>query len=67
MRTLAQAIKATTWWASTTRIPLNVFDEDGQKVQDGTDQLYDLYPAHPRTSSELAECERRDRILEGDL
>lgn len=54
MQALAQSIKSTTWWASTTRIPLNVFGEDGQKIQDGIDQLYDLYPAHPRTSSERA-------------
>jgi hypothetical protein len=52
MQALAQSIRAMTWWASTTRIPLNVFDEDGQKVQDGIDQLYDLYASHPRTSSD---------------
>lgn len=52
MLALAQSIKSTTWWASTNRIPLNVFGEDGQKVQDGTVQLYDLYPAHPRTGSD---------------
>ena len=51
---LANSIKATTWWASTTRVPLNVFDGDGQKVRDGTEQLYDLYAAHPRTASEPA-------------
>ena len=54
LRSLANSIKATTWWASTTRIPLNVFDKDGQKVRDGTEQLYDLYAAHPRTASEPA-------------
>jgi hypothetical protein len=52
---LAKSIKATTWWASTTRIPLNVFGEDGQKARDGTEQLYDLYAAHPRTASEPAD------------
>ena len=51
---LANSIRATTWWASTTHIPINVFGEDGQKVRDGTGQLYDLYPAHARTASEPA-------------
>jgi len=55
LQTLAQSIKATTWWASTTRVPLNVFGEDGQKIRGGTEQLYDLYPAHPRKSSEPAD------------
>ena len=55
LRALAKSIKATTWWASTTRVPLNVFGEDGQKAQEGAEQLYDLYPAHPRTASEPAE------------
>jgi hypothetical protein len=55
LRTLANSIKATTWWASTTRIPLNVFGADGQKARDGSEQLYDLYAAHPRTASEPAE------------
>jgi hypothetical protein len=51
-RLLADSIKATTWWASTDRVPLNVFDEAGQRAQDGVAQYHDLYPAHPRTSSE---------------
>ena len=55
LRALAKSIKATTWWASTTRVPLNMFGEDGQKVRDGTEQLYDLYAAHPRTASEPAD------------
>ena len=42
MRALAQSIEATAWWASTTRVPLNVFGEDGKKLQDGTAQVYDL-------------------------
>jgi hypothetical protein len=54
MRALAQSIKATTWWASTTRVPLNLYGEDGQKIQDGNEPLYDLYPAHPRKASEPA-------------
>ena len=54
LRILAQAIKATTWWASTTRIPVNVFGADGQKIQDGAEQLYDLYPAGTRTASKPA-------------
>ena len=53
-RALADSIRATTWWASTDRVPLNVFDENGQRVRDGTEQYYDLYPAHPRTASEQA-------------
>lgn len=53
-RALADSIKATTWSASTDRVPLNVFDENGQKAQDGTARFYDLYPAHPRTASEQA-------------
>jgi hypothetical protein len=48
LRTLAQAIKSTTWWASTTRVPLNIYGPDGQKVRDGTEELYDLYPARSR-------------------
>jgi len=55
LRALAESIKATTWWASTTRVPLNVFGEDGQKVRDGTEQFYDLYAAHARTASEPAD------------
>jgi hypothetical protein len=55
LRALANSVKATTWWASTTHVPLNVFGQDGKKVQDGTKQFYDLYPAHPRTASEPAE------------
>ena len=55
LRTLAKSIKATKWWASTTRIPLNVFGEDGQKVRDGTEQLYDLYPAQARSATEPAD------------
>ncbi len=55
LRALANSIRATTWWASTTRVPLNVFGRDGQKIRDGTEQLYDLYAAHPRTASEPAE------------
>jgi hypothetical protein len=55
LRALARSVKATTWWASTTRVPLNLYDKDGQKVEDGSGQLYDLYPAHARTSSEPAE------------
>jgi hypothetical protein len=51
-RTLANAIKATTWWSSTDRVPLNVFDENGEKIQDGTGRYYNLYPAHPRAPSE---------------
>jgi len=51
-RLLADSIKATTWWATTDRVPLNVFDENGQRAQDGVAQYHDLYPAHPRTSSE---------------
>ena len=53
-RALANSIKATTWWASTAQVPLNVFDENGQKVRDGTSRHYDLYPAHARTASEQA-------------
>jgi hypothetical protein len=49
MRALAQAIKSTTWWASTTRVPLNLHGADGKKVQDGAEQLYDLYPSHTRS------------------
>ncbi len=52
IRSLANSIKATTWWASTDRIPLNVFDDNGQKTEGGTARYYDLYPAHPRTASE---------------
>ena len=55
MRALAQSIEATTWWASSTRVPLKVYGEDGQKLQDGTEQVYDLYPAHPRSAAEPAE------------
>ena len=55
LQALAESIKATTWWASTTRVPFNVFDENGEKVRDGTEQLYDLYAAHPRTASEPAQ------------
>jgi len=54
LRALADSIKATTWWASTDRVPLNVFDENGQRSRDGTEQYYDLYPAHPRAASEPA-------------
>jgi len=53
-RALAESIKGITWWASTDRVPLNVFDENGQKASDGTERYYDLYPAHPRTASEQA-------------
>jgi hypothetical protein len=53
-RALANSIKATTWWASTGQVPLNVFDQNGQKLHDGTSQHYDLYPAHARTASEQA-------------
>jgi hypothetical protein len=51
-RSLADSIKATTWWASTDRVPLNIFDENGQKAQQGSASVYDLYPAHARTPSE---------------
>ena len=51
-RELADSIKATTWWASTDLVPLNVFDENGKRAQDGTERYHDLYPAHPRTASE---------------
>jgi hypothetical protein len=49
---LSDSIKATTWWASTDRVPLNFFDENGQKTQGGTARYYDLYPAHARTAAE---------------
>jgi hypothetical protein len=55
MLALARSIKATKWWASTTRIPFNVFGEAGQKVQDGTEQLYDLYPAQTRSAADQAD------------
>jgi hypothetical protein len=51
-RALADSIRATTWWASTDRVPLNIFDENGHRARDGNEHYYDLYPAHPRTSSE---------------
>jgi hypothetical protein len=51
-RTLADSIKATTWWASTDKVPLNVFDKVGNRVRDGSESYHDLYPAHPRTASE---------------
>jgi hypothetical protein len=54
-QSLARSVKATTWWASTTRIPLNVFGTDGKKVRDGSEQLYDLYPARVRGASESAD------------
>jgi hypothetical protein len=55
LRALARSIKATKWWASTTRVPLNVFGEDGKKVRDGSEQLYDLYPAQARSISDTAD------------
>jgi hypothetical protein len=55
LRALAESIKATKWWASTTRVPFNVFGEDGKKVRDGTEQLYDLYPASARSATERAD------------
>lgn len=51
-RVLAESIKATTWWANTTQVPLNVFDEAGQKIQEGTGQFRDLYPTQVKTPSE---------------
>jgi hypothetical protein len=44
-RALADSIKATKWWTGTDRVPLDVFDENGQRVRDGTAHYYDLYPA----------------------
>ena len=52
LRSLSNSIKATTWWASTDRVPLNVFDENGQKTEGGNARYYDLFPAHPRTAAE---------------
>lgn len=53
VRALAQSIQDTMWWASTAKVPMNVFDQNGQKVQDGTEQLYDLYAmrSKPRVDS----------------
>jgi hypothetical protein len=51
-RLVADSIKATTWWASTDRVPLNVFDENGQRVRDGAENYHDLYPARARTASD---------------
>jgi len=51
-RALADSIRATTWWASSDPVPLNVFNENGQKIRDGTGQYYDLYPAQPRIPSD---------------
>jgi hypothetical protein len=51
-RLLADSIKATTWWASTDLVPLNVFGADGNRLRDGTERYHDLYPAHPRSASE---------------
>jgi hypothetical protein len=55
MRVLAESVKATVWSASTTRVPLNVFGEDGEMVREGTEQLYDLYEGHQRHSDEQAD------------
>ena len=52
-RALAQSIRDTTWWASTTKVPLNVFDQNGQKVQDGTEELYDLYAMPSKARGDL--------------
>jgi hypothetical protein len=56
-RALANSIRATAWWASKEKIPLNVFDATGQKIRDGTGQYYDLYPAHPQTASEQGDID----------
>ena len=51
-RALVNSIKATRWWASTERVPLNLFDEFGQMVRNGNERYHDLYPAPQRTPSE---------------
>jgi hypothetical protein len=51
-RLLANSIKATTWWASTDQVPLNVFDENGQRASDGVERYHDLYPTSARKPTE---------------
>ena len=52
-RALAESIKATTWWAGTEEIPLNIFNENGDKVSvDDSVRMHELRPAPAGAPSE---------------
>jgi hypothetical protein len=38
--------------ASTDQVPLNVFDENGQRASDGVERYHDLYPTNARKPTE---------------